>query len=210
MKKIIISFFTALIFSSFSYADPVYSWVSEDGTTVFSEKKPPANIEYREVEVSKPTVVDVPQQASKIANPNTENQNVEIDQSKLSKLENSPQAKQQNETLQKEFNRYPITITSPSEGQGIFSKEDVIEVKTNPVLSKDDKPQFIIDGDIVPAKYADGKWTIARPIPGEHKLSVGGQTKDGKNINSTNNVSFNVFTGWITQSKNTGNITKKS
>lgn len=48
--------------SSYSIAladsQQVYSWRSENGNVVFSEEKPADNVDYKTINVGKPTVVD--------------------------------------------------------------------------------------------------------------------------------------------------------
>nr|WP_236940966.1 hypothetical protein [Francisella orientalis] len=57
----------------------------------------------------------------------------------------------------------------------------------------------------MPATFEDGQWKIARPTPGENKLTIAGQTSAGNEIKSTNEVAFYIKNGWLQQSKNTGN-----
>lgn len=180
----------------------VYSWRSESGTVVFSEEKPADNVDYKTIDVSKPTVVET-------KNPQTKGGNVNINQSDVEKLANSQLAQKNNEVLKESQQiNLEVQITSPANDANIFTKEDAVTVTTSPAIPKDDNPTFIINGSTVPATYDGSNWTIARPTPGENKLSIAGHTADGGEIKSSNEVTFYIKNGWLQQSKNTGNYKK--
>ena len=179
----------------------IYSWRAENGSMVFSETKPDADIDYKVVSVGKPTVVD-----TKRPVPKADDKDVKIEQSDIEKLANSKLAEENKQVLEEaQGSTLEVTITSPSASENKFSKEEQIPVITNPAISGNDKPIFMINGSSVPGKYEGGKWFIPRPSPGENTVSVAGITEDGKDIHSSNTAILRIFNGTIQQMKNTGN-----
>ncbi|AJI54289.1 DUF4124 domain-containing protein [Francisella philomiragia] len=203
-KIILLFLITSFTFISFvQAANPtIYSWRSENGNVVFSEEKPSDGTDYKIIEVGQPTVVDTKASQDMISN-----QPVEIKQSDISKLNNSSLAEKNKEVLDENQGTgdLNVQITSPANDANIFTKEDKLAVSTNPAISADDKPTFIVNGTVMPATFEDGQWKIARPTPGENKLTIAGQTSAGNEIKSTNEVTFYIKNGWLQQSKNTGN-----
>ena len=166
----------------------------------FLKEKPSHDVDYKTIEVGKPTVVDTkaPQGSEKGAS-------VEIGQSDVQKLANSQLAEQNKQALEEgQQNELQIQITSPSTDANIFSKEDKIPVKTNPEIPGDANPRFSINGKAAPATYENGQWLIARPTPGENKLEISGKTAEGNDIKS-DQVTFYIKNGWLQQAKNVGN-----
>ncbi|MFV9924324.1 MAG: DUF4124 domain-containing protein [Francisella endosymbiont of Hyalomma scupense] len=182
--------------------DPkVYSWRAENGSVVFSEEKPSDNVDYKIIEVGQPTVIDTKTQQ----NP-TDDKPVKINQSDVEKLATSELAEKNKEVLEEGQNaELNVEITSPANDANIFTKEDKIAISTNPQIASNDSPTFIINSSAIPATYEDGQWKIARPTPGENKLSISGRTAQGDEIKSTNQVIFYIKNGWLQQAKNTGN-----
>ena len=193
------------IVSSFSIAQAdnptIYSWRSENGNMVFSETKPASDIDYKVISVGKPTVVD-----TKKPQKSEDNKDVKIEQSDIEKLANSKLAEENKQVLEEaQGSTYEVTIISPSESDNKFSKEEQIPVITNPAISGNDKPIFMINGSSVPGKYEGGKWFIPRPAPGENTVSIAGVTENGKDIHSSNTSILRIFNGTVLQMKNTGN-----
>ncbi|AJI74690.1 hypothetical protein BZ13_900 [Francisella philomiragia subsp. philomiragia ATCC 25015] len=185
----------------------IYSWRSENGNVVFSEEKPSDDTDYKIIEVGQPTVVDTKASQDMISN-----QPVKIKQSDISKLNNSSLAEKNKEVLdenQGTTGDLSVQITSPANDANIFTKEDKLAISTNPAISADDKPTFIVNGTVMPATFEDDQWKIARPTPGENKLTIAGQTAAGNQIKSTNEVTFYIKNGWLQQAKNTGNYAGK-
>ncbi|AEI35650.1 MULTISPECIES: DUF4124 domain-containing protein [Francisella] len=184
----------------------IYSWRSESGTVVFSEEKPSDGTDYKIIEVGQPTVVDT--KATKDIN---SSKPVKINQNDISKLNNSSLAEKNKEVLEEnqQSGNLSVQITSPANDANIFTKEDKLAISTNPAIAADDKPTFIINGTVMPATFEDGQWKIARPTPGENRLSIAGQTANGSEIKSTNEVTFYIKNGWLQQAKNTGNYRGK-
>ncbi|AIT09925.1 hypothetical protein LO80_08060 [Candidatus Francisella endociliophora] len=210
MSKINKTFLSTLLcfFAASSIAEAaetqVYSWRSENGSVVFSEEKPTHDVEYKTLEVGKPTVVD-----TKAPKKPEDGSPVQIGQSDVEKLANSQLADKNKEVLEEgQQTNLEVQITSPANDANIFTKEDGIPITTSPTIPKDDNPTFIINGSTVPATYDGTNWTIARPTPGENKLSIGGHTADGGEIKSSNQITFYIKNGWLQQSKNTGNYRK--
>ncbi len=188
----------------------VYSWRSETGNMVFSETKPSGDVDYKVIEVGKPTVINPEgkQSISKVANTKT----VNINQSDVQKLSNSALAEKNMQTLGNENQNsdLEVKIVSPKQDANIFNKEEHIPVVTIPEIPQDDKPIFVVNGSTIPATYQNGQWQIPRPTPGQIELSIAGQTASGMNIRSVNGVTFFVKNGWYAQSVNTGIIKSKS
>ncbi|ALB01299.1 hypothetical protein ACH24_00445 [Francisella persica ATCC VR-331] len=179
----------------------VYSWRDENGNVVFSEEKPSDEVDYKIIEVGQPTVIDTKTQQ----NP-TNDKPVKINQSDVAKLATSELAEKNKEVLEEGQNAdFNVEITSPANYANIFTKEGKIAISTNPHIASNDSPTFIINGSAIPATYEDGQWKIARPAPGENKLSISGRTTQGNEIKSTNQVTFYIKNGWLQQAKNTGN-----
>ena len=179
----------------------IYSWRAENGNMVFSEKKPDSDIDYKVVSVGKPTVIDTkqPQQS-------TDGKDIKINQSDIEKLANSKLAEENKQVLgEGQDSTLEVLIISPSASENKFSKEEQIPIITNPAISGNDKPIFMVNGSSVPGRYERGKWFIPRPAPGENTIAVAGVTEDGKDIHSTNTVILRIFNGTIQQMKNTGN-----
>ncbi|MED7788203.1 DUF4124 domain-containing protein [Francisella sp. 19X1-34] len=185
----------------------VYSWRSSTGNVVFSETKPSGDVDYKVIEVGKPTVINPEgkQNIPKAATATTKT--VNIDQSDIQKLSGSTLAERNMQTLGNENQNsdLDVKIISPKQDSNIFTKEEHIPIITTPEISQDDKPIFMINGAAIPATFENGQWQIARPTPGQIELSIAGQTSNGMNIRSVNEVSFFVRNGWYAQSKNTGN-----
>lgn len=205
IKKFLVA---SIIISTYleATADPsqVYSWRSENGTVVFSEEKPDNTNDFKTINVSKPTVVDTKA-------PKSSDKDIQIGQSDIEKLANSKLAEENKQTLdetQAEGQILEVTITSPSENENKFSKQQEIPVITSPGLGADDKPIFMINGSAVPGKFENGNWLIPRPAPGQNKISVAGHTADGREIKSTNTATLGIFNGTIQQMKNTGNYSR--
>lgn len=180
----------------------VYSWRSETGNMVFSETKPSGNIDYKVIEVGKPTVINPEgkQSISKVANTKT----VNINQSDVQKLSNSALAEKNMQTLgnDNQNSDLDVKIISPKQDANIFTKEENIPIVTTPEISPDDKPIFMVNGATIPASFENSQWQIPRPTPGQIELSIAGQTANGMNIRSVNNVTFFVKNGWLAQSVN--------
>lgn len=181
----------------------VYSWRSENGSVVFSEKKPPSDVDYKTIQVRQPTVVD-----TKAPKKSKDDKSIKIGQSDVNKLSDSELAeKNKNELDNKENSELIVQITSPANDANIFTKDPEIPVKTNPKIPKNANPTFLIDKSSIPGEYDEekGQWVIARPKPGPHELSIAGKTAEGNDIKSSNKVSFFPRNGWVQQAKNTGN-----
>jgi len=179
----------------------VYSWSDENGNPVFSGVKPSDDVNYKIMSVGKPTVVET-QNPKKKSN----EKDIKIRQSDIEKLANSKLAEENKEVLDEaQDSTYEVTIISPAEGENKFTKEEEIPVITNPAISGNDKPIFMINGSSVPGKYEGGKWLIPRPTPGENEITIKGVTKNGKDIHSSNTVTLRIFNGTQLQMKNTGN-----
>lgn len=192
-----------LSFLSFAKAadTKVYSWRAENGNVVFSEEKPSDDVDYKIIEVGQPTVIDT-KAPQNLGN----DKPVKINQSDVAKLATSELAEKNKEVLEEGQNAdLSVQITSPANDANIFTKEDKIAISTNPQIASNDSPTFIINGSAIPATYEDGQWKIARPTPGENKLSISGRTAQGNEIKSTNEVTFYIKNGWLQQAKNTGN-----
>jgi hypothetical protein len=205
MKNINKVILMLVITSSFSIAQTdnptIYSWRAENGNMVFSETKPSSDIDFKVVSVGKPTVID-----TKAPQKSTDGKDVKIEQSDIEKLANSKLAEENKQALEEaQGSTYEVTITSPSESENKFTKEEEIAIITNPTISGSDKPIFMINGSSVPGKYKNGKWLIPRPNPGENNISVAGVTEDGKDIHSSNTATLRIFNGTVLQMKNTGN-----
>ena len=208
MKKLNKIFLILIIVTSYSIAqadDPtIYSWRAENGNVVFSETKPSGDIDYKVVSVNKPTVID-----TKTPQNSADGKHVKIEQSDIEKLENSKLANENKQVLDEaQGSTYEVTITSPSEDENKFTKEQEIPITTSPSLSADDKPVFMVNGSSVPSKFEDGGWKIPRPNPGENKISVAGTTANGKEIQSSNTATLRIFNGTIKQMQNTGNSSR--
>ncbi|WP_150468131.1 DUF4124 domain-containing protein [Francisella sp. SYW-9] len=192
--------------SSTAFADngtsQVYSWRSETGNVVFSETKPSGDIDYKVIEVGKPTVINPEgkQNISKVATA----KKVNINQSDIQKLSNSTLAEKNMQTLGNENQNsdLDVKIISPKQDANIFTKEEHIPIVTTPAISADDKPIFMANGATIPATFENGQWQIPRPTPGQIELSIAGQTSNGMNIHSVNEVTFFVRNGWLAQSQN--------
>lgn len=199
IKVLLLSALTMLIITVAIADEEVYSWKSSSGTTVLSDKKPlQANIEYQTIKVQKPSVVETHKDVNdKVA------KNVKISQSDLAKLATSDLSAKNEDALGVDSQTINVTITSPSNGTSIFSKEEYIQIKTNPTLTSEDTPLFYVNGQITTGVFDNGIWEIPRPKPGKNKIKIEGKTKDGKDIISTNTPSFNIHNGWLQQTKNT-------
>ncbi|QIW10759.1 DUF4124 domain-containing protein [Francisella sp. LA112445] len=202
----------SLIFAAYSgsvFADNgttlVYSWRSETGNVVFSETKPSGDIDYKTIEVGKPTIINPEgkQSISKAAAAAT-TKKVNINQSDIQKLSGSTLAEKNMQTLGNENQNSDLNvqIISPKQDANIFTKDENIPIVTTPEISPDDKPIFIVNGATIPATFENGQWQIPRPTPGQIELSIAGQTSNGMNIHSINEVTFFVRNGWLAQSVN--------
>lgn len=203
MNKINKILITLTMASSYSIvladSQQVYSWRSENGNVVFSEEKPADNVDYKTINVGKPTVVDT--KASKKST-----KDIEIGQSDIEKLANSKLAENNKQELDSAQSQIlEVTITSPSETENKFSKEEQIPITTDPAITADDHPEFLVNGSKVPGNFQNGSWTIPRPEPGQNKITVAGTTAGGQQIKSTNEATLGIFNGTIQQMKNTGN-----
>ena len=106
MSKLRKTFLSSIVclFSASSFAEAadtqVYSWRSENGSVVFSEEKPSHDVDYKTIEVGKPTVVD-----TKAPQGSEKDSSVQIGQSDVQKLANSQLAEQNKQALEehKEF-----------------------------------------------------------------------------------------------------------
>lgn len=192
------------LFSTSSFVEAadtkVYTWRSENGSVVFSEKKPDHDVDYKTLEVGKPTVVD-----TKTPQGSEKGSSVEIGQSDVQKLADSQLAEQNKQALEEgQQKELDVQIVSPSAGTNIFSKEDKIPIITNPEIPASANPRFSINGKSAPATYENNQWFIVRPTPGENKLKISGKTAEGNDIKS-DEVTFYVKNGWLQQAKNVGN-----
>jgi hypothetical protein len=182
-------------------ADTIYTWKDQSGTTNFSQTKPDGNVNYSIVDVGKPVII---QANNNTTNTDPQSQNnqkpVDINQANYNANEYSSETRLESPMATNPDVR--VTITSPSTGQSMFSKEPIIEITTNPGLNSDDKPIFIVNGSPVQATFTNGSWTIPRPNPGEIALSISGTTANGQNIVSTNSPNFFVKSGWGMQTIN--------
>ncbi|BCD89940.1 hypothetical protein fh0823_00790 [Francisella halioticida] len=187
----------------------VYSWRSETGNVVFSETKPSDDVDYKVIEVGKPTIIN-PRGKQGISNATTKT--VNINQSDVQRLSNSALAEKNMQTLgnDNQNSDLEVKIISPKQDANIFNKEEHIPVVTVPEIPQDGKPIFVVNGSTIPAKYESGQWQIPRPTPGQVKLSIAGQTSSGMNIRSVNETTFFIKNGWYAQSVNTGIIKSKS
>ncbi|API87409.1 DUF4124 domain-containing protein [Francisella uliginis] len=199
---LIFATYSTLVFAN-DGTSQVYSWRSETGNVVFSETKPSGNVDYKVIEVGKPTVIN-PQGKKSIAKAASNSKTVNINQSDVQKLSNSPLAEKNMQTLgnDNQNSDLEVKIISPKQDANIFNKEENIPVITTPEIPQDDKPIFVVNGSTIPASYQKGQWNIPRPNPGEVKLSIAGQTSSGMDIHSVNEVTFFVKNGWLAQSVN--------
>lgn len=177
----------------------VYSWRGENGNIVLSEKKPEGDVEFKTIEVEPPTVVD-----TKTPNDSIDSQDVKIDQSDIEKLADSQLAKKNKEVLDetKKVTIQKVGIDSAEEN--VFTKDDKLAVITSPKLSGTDKLQFYVNGKPSPATFNGEFWEIPRPIAGENKITVKGETADNQKI-ASNTMTFYVKNATVLQMKNTGN-----
>lgn len=179
----------------------IYSWRADNGNMVFSENKPVGNTDYKTIAVRKPTVVK-----TQVPESNDADKKVKIDHSDIKKLADSKLAEENEQVLKEaQGSVCKVKITSPSESDNKFSKEQKIPIITKPAISSNDKPIFMVNDKSVAAKYEDGQWLIPRPSPGENKISIAGTTADGKKLQSSNTATLRIFNGTVLQMKNTGN-----
>jgi len=206
MKKKITSILLAItisIFATSSLANAIYSWKDKNGTTVFSSTKPTnSKIKYKTMDIGQPTIVKAPK-VNKIE---------EQDNSKYAKAlsqERSQQTQQQELSKQQAQQRgssraVNITITQPSNGEGVFNHAPIIAIKTNPALTAQDKPVFKINGAEMSAKFdeQENSWVIPRPEPGENSVLIAGMTSTGDPIVMVKPSIFYLHNGWLAESQN--------
>ena len=206
LKSIIYITSAFCISSTFAAPSEVYTWKDKNGVVNFSQVKPQDSNSYEEVDVGEPVVIGDEKQQ-----PQGNNKPVEINQGNMQRYEQpSPDNYQGNQQQNRNNNSYgssqlntaEVAITSPQNGQSIFSKESFVEVTTSPQLSQSDRPQFIVNGSPVNGKYASGAWQIARPDPGKIDLSISGTTARGEKIVASNTVEFFIRNGWAQQTIN--------
>ncbi|AJC49444.1 DUF4124 domain-containing protein [Allofrancisella guangzhouensis] len=201
LNKITAGFIIITLTNTLAQAETeVYSWRAENGNVVFSETKPSEDIDYKIINVGQPTVVD-----TKSPEDSKGDEVVKIEQNDIQKLNNSQLAEENKQVLKENQNDLDIQVTSPADEANIFTKETYIPIKTNPALTANDKPTFIVNGNSVSASFENGYWQIARPTPGKNEIIISGQTADGRNINQVTDSVFYIKNGWLQQSKNTGN-----
>lgn len=183
----------------------VYTWRSETGNVVFSETKPSGDVDYKIIEVGKPTVIN-PEGKQSTPKTVTDTKTVNISQSDVQKLSNSALAEKNMQNLgdDNQNSDLEVKIISPKQDANIFTKDQNIPIITVPEIPSTDKPLFIVNGSTIPASYDKGQWNIPRPTPGEIRLSIAGQTSSGMDIHSVNEVTFFVKNGWYGQAQNTG------
>ena len=151
MKKISkILVYLSLITLPFSFAQAnqstVYSWSNENGNPVFSGVKPSGDVNYKIMSIGKPTVVETPN-PKKASN----EKDIKIGQSDIKKLANSKLGEEKKRVLDEaQGSTYEVTIISPAESENKFTTEEEIPVVTNPTISGNDKPIFMINGSSVP------------------------------------------------------------
>ncbi len=207
LKSIIYIASIFCVSSTFAASSEVYTWKDKNGVVNFSQVKPQDSNSYEEVDIGEPVVIGDEKQQ-----PQGNNKPVEINQSKMQRYEqqspDSYQGAQQQQNVSStnygssQLSTAEVAITSPQNGQSIFSKESFVEVTTSPQLSQSDRPQFIVNGSPVSGKYVSGAWQIARPDPGKIDLSISGTTARGEKIVASNTVEFFIRNGWAQQTIN--------
>ncbi|QIV94047.1 DUF4124 domain-containing protein [Allofrancisella frigidaquae] len=206
LNKILMSFIIIALTNILAQAETeVYSWRAENGNLVFSETKPPEDVEYKIINVGSPTVVD-----TKSPEEPESSEVVKIKQGDIQKLDDSQLAKKNKQALKENQSDLDIQVTSPGNDANIFTKEEYIPIKTTPALTANDKPLFTINGNVIAASFEDETWQIPRPDPGKNELIISGHTADGRNINQASISVFYIKNGWLQQSKNTGNLQTNS
>lgn len=180
----------------------IYKWKDQSGITNFSQTKPSGNVNYSILDVGKPVIIQANNNTTNTGpqgqNPNNQKA-VDINQENYNGTEYSSETRLDSPAVNSDVR---VTITSPSTGQSMFSKERIVEITTNPGLNSNDKPIFIVNGSPVQATFTNGLWTIPRPSPGETALSISGTTANGQNIVSTNSPNFFIKSGWAAQTIN--------
>ena len=200
LNRITLIIITALLICTNAIAaTDVYTWKSSNGNIVLSEKKPTnENIEYTVRSIEPPTVVQTNHKISdNVKTP------IKINEADIVKLKTSELAQKNNAALTETSQQIlDVKITSPQDGISIFTKEETIPVRTNPALSKDDKPVFLVNGSQSRGILVNGGWNIPRPLPGPTTIEVAGTTADGTQIHSTNSVTIQSRNGWAAQTIN--------
>ena len=191
-KKLIITGFILSCIAVGHASDIVYRYKNENGSVVFSQEKPKDSISYTVLTVTKPMVID---------NPNKNISNI-VKENKLKQQALEIDGKEDKNEKDSKGN-ISLSIITPSDGQGIFTKYQQIEIQTSPKLKETDKPSFIVNDSATSGNYSKElkAWTIPRPNPGTVRLSISGKTKSGKKINSKT-ITFYIHNGWLQQTKN--------